>query len=73
MSFDKTKPMQKRITQKALLDFKILQKQWSISKSTTPSLCTNQKVRFFILKQSTSSKESNDYKNTRFELTDQKI
>jgi hypothetical protein len=73
MSFDKKKPMQKRIIQKALLDFKLLQKQCSRSKSTIQSLCMIQKVRFFILKQSIRSKQSNDYKTTRFEFAEIKI
>jgi hypothetical protein len=32
MSFDKAKPMQKRITQFALLEMQLLQKQWHTSK-----------------------------------------
>jgi hypothetical protein len=32
-----------------------------------------QKVRFLVLKQSTSQEQANDYKKKRFELAEQKL
>jgi hypothetical protein len=69
MSFDKTKPMQKNYSNSTFRDL-IIAKTVTYNQSTIPSLCMFQKVRNLILKQSTSSKESKDYKNSRFELAE---
>jgi hypothetical protein len=42
-------------------------------KLSTPSLRMIQKLRFFILEQSTSPEQFNNYKNIRFGLAEQKI
>jgi hypothetical protein len=72
MSFDRTKPMQKNYS-KSTFRIKIIAKTVIQKQITTPSLCTIQKLRYLILKQSTSPEQPNDYKNIRFELAEPKI
>jgi hypothetical protein len=45
----------------------------NLKQLTKPSSCMSQKCESMILKQSTSYKESMDYKNIKFRFVEQKI
>jgi hypothetical protein len=69
IGFSKTKPMQKELI-KSTFKYLIICKTVNLKQLTTPSSCTLQKCESLILKQSTSYKESMDYKNSRFDLVE---